>query len=241
MQTGAQRAWEFIERCYAHAKSQALFDDFAEVVATFGFEHFIISGLPAHGENVEDLVICNRWPDAWTDRYRSQAYFAADPVSQLAFSRATPFSWRLARSQFPSTKTTSTIEAEAKDFGLVDGVGFPVADPENWQAVASLASNLPCDLAATDMSLVYLVLLSYQMRLADIRTRPREPLPQLTPREIEVLNWIAAGKSYWDISVILNIAEATVQSHLASARRKLDAVNSVQAVARAARNRQIRI
>jgi DNA-binding CsgD family transcriptional regulator len=57
----------------------------------------------------------------------------------------------------------------------------------------------------------------------------------LTPREREVLTWVAQGKSAWEIGGILSIAKRTVDEHVQTATRKLDATNRVQAVAIAMR------
>jgi len=57
--------------------------------------------------------------------------------------------------------------------------------------------------------------------------------PQLTPRELETLGWSAAGKSYWEIAVILGISERTVRFFMANTRRKLNVVSNTQAVAQA--------
>lgn len=56
---------------------------------------------------------------------------------------------------------------------------------------------------------------------------------KLTRREQETLRWTAAGKSYWETSVILGISERTVRYFMANARTKLDAVSNTQAVAKA--------
>jgi DNA-binding CsgD family transcriptional regulator len=57
--------------------------------------------------------------------------------------------------------------------------------------------------------------------------------PQLSSRETEILQWIAAGKSQQDVAEILGIAQRTVEVHLSSGREKLGALNTPQAVARA--------
>lgn len=49
---------------------------------------------------------------------------------------------------------------------------------------------------------------------------PLEPLG-LTPREAEVLLWVAQGKSNGDISLILQMAEKTVKKHLTTVFEKL--------------------
>lgn len=54
-----------------------------------------------------------------------------------------------------------------------------------------------------------------------------EPLQELglTPREAEVLLWVAQGKSNAEISVILGAAEATIKKHLQSIFEKLGVDN----------------
>src|ERR1043166_8798979 len=67
------------------------------------------------------------------------------------------------------------------------------------------------------------------------------PRRELTLREREVLQWIAAGKSSWDVSVILGISERTVNWLISRAGRKLNAVNRTHAVVNAIRAGQIYI
>lgn len=54
---------------------------------------------------------------------------------------------------------------------------------------------------------------------------------QLTPKEMEVLKWVAQGKSNWTISVIMGISERTVKFHISNILMKLDAVTRSHAVA----------
>jgi DNA-binding CsgD family transcriptional regulator len=70
---------------------------------------------------------------------------------------------------------------------------------------------------------------------AVIRADLMEPLarPILSSREREVLQWVAAGKSQQDVGDILSISSRTVEVHLRSAREKLGALTTVQAVGRA--------
>jgi LuxR family quorum sensing-dependent transcriptional regulator len=53
----------------------------------------------------------------------------------------------------------------------------------------------------------------------------------LTAREIEVLRWVANGKSAWEIGEILHITKRTVDEHVQTSVRKLGAVNRTHAVA----------
>jgi DNA-binding CsgD family transcriptional regulator len=61
----------------------------------------------------------------------------------------------------------------------------------------------------------------------------------LTPRELEVLTWVARGKSAWEIGEILQITKRTVDEHVKNTVRKLGAANRTQAAAMAVRDRII--
>jgi LuxR family quorum sensing-dependent transcriptional regulator len=63
----------------------------------------------------------------------------------------------------------------------------------------------------------------------------------LTVREIQVLGWVARGKSAQNIAEILYITKRTVDAHVVSAVRKIGAVNRTNAVAIAIRDRIINV
>ena len=78
------------------------------------------------------------------------------------------------------------------------------------------------------------------MRLTNRRST-RAKARSLTSREIEVLTWVARGKSAWEIGEILDIAKRTVDEHVQTAVRKIGAANRAHAVALAARDHIISI
>lgn len=234
-------ALEFVDACDGYNEVDELMTRFSQVVAGFGFNHFIMTGLPSRGEDVEDLIIAERWPEGWRDRYREESYFLKDPVSKWSFTCSAPFLWHDARKASAKTDITCQIETEAESYGLVDGVGFPMFDPFNWQAVVSLGSDAACDLPKRQIGLVYLASVYCQMRAAELTNLLSPNKSSLTVREAEVLKWVASGKSYWETSRILGIGEATVQTHLSHVRQKLGVANTTEAVAKAIISRQIRL
>ena len=56
-------------------------------------------------------------------------------------------------------------------------------------------------------------------------------LSSLTDRELEVIEWIKAGKTNQEIGTILNITQNTVKSHLKRVYQKLNVGKRAQAVA----------
>jgi len=104
------------------------------------------------------------------------------------------------------------------------------------RTIASLhlgfADPEPAPRTAGALQLAGLMLTEKLLMFADPQPEP-EPFG-LTPRERDVLAWVAEGKSDWEISVILGLSESTVRWHVDNARDKLGAVNRAQAVARMA-------
>jgi DNA-binding CsgD family transcriptional regulator len=62
---------------------------------------------------------------------------------------------------------------------------------------------------------------------------PPTRVHSLTPRELDVLTWVARGKTASEIGEILGITKRTVDEHVQTAVRKLGAANRTQAVVRA--------
>lgn len=229
---------EFAERSHQYNNLDALIDEFAQVIDAQGFGSFILTGLPSAGNDVEPLVVANAWPAAWTDRYREQAYFADDPVSKWSMVRTRPFQWRDAWRMHMQTERVKQINGEAREHGLVDGIAYPMRSFGGWQAVVSLASEYPLDMGPGGEALLHMACLYFHMRAAEILSA-RSQVPQLSARQREILAWIAAGKSSWEISEILSIAQDTVANHVKAIRERMNVNTAVQAVVLALKSGQI--
>jgi two-component system, NarL family, response regulator len=100
------------------------------------------------------------------------------------------------------------LKAGAKAYLLKEGALNDLLD--TIHAVYRGATRIPPDVAA---------------KLAE-----RMMIPDLTPREKEVLHLIVAGKSNQEIGAALFITEATVKAHVNSILSKLDVSDRTQAV-----------
>jgi LuxR family quorum sensing-dependent transcriptional regulator len=239
----ALAALEFLSRAEAPTELADLVDDFSSLVRRFGVAHYIIAGLPSHGEDPESLIVVNKWPKEWLNRYREANYFYADPVTQWSFSQPRPFTWRAARENCEATARARQIEGEARELHLVDGIGFPVVGPNRFQAIVSLATDTACDLSPEHRWLLYAASMACQVQALEM-LRPPPVLPavaHLTERERDVLQWLAHGKTKWEVSTILGISENTVDTHMRHVRGKLDTSNTAQAVAEAIHRHEIKI
>jgi DNA-binding CsgD family transcriptional regulator len=73
------------------------------------------------------------------------------------------------------------------------------------------------------------------MHLAVIRcaqsSNGHESVVELTALEAELIKWIADGKTNWEISMVLMMAERTVRYHVSNMFQKLGVGSRTQAVA----------
>lgn len=58
------------------------------------------------------------------------------------------------------------------------------------------------------------------------RDEPFLKAPDLTPREEEIMRWVAEGKTNWEISIILGVSLNTVKFHLKNVYQKLGGVEN---------------
>ena len=65
--------------------------------------------------------------------------------------------------------------------------------------------------------------------------------PELSPREVEVLQWVAAGKSNKEIGAQLFIAEGTVKTHVKNVLEKLSVVGRTAAIREAVHRGLVRL
>jgi LuxR family quorum sensing-dependent transcriptional regulator len=232
---------DFADRATTTSSASELLANFATVARECGFNHFIMTGLPAYGEDVERLILGNGWPAGWIDRYREGSYFFHDPVSRQALSTSQKYTWAEARRAHPQTRITKQIEDEAAQLSMRDGIAFPMFDAHNWQAVVSLSADHELDLPNRLKNMVYVSAVVCHGRAAQLLDSSSTAAPHLSPREREVLTWMAAGKTRGEVGDILGISENTVKSQLASAGQKLGVANTMQAIARAMQHRLLQL
>lgn len=118
---------------------------------------------------------------------------------------------------------------------VVAPVAASATAPVRWAIVTLAPEADPFSPAET--ALLRLLGRVVQERLDRAAAPPtgRRERPLLSPRERECLQWTAAGKTTWEIAGILEISSTTTDGYIASAAKKLGAVNRTQAVAEAIR------
>lgn len=110
---------------------------------------------------------------------------------------------------------------------LIKGVG---GEPVEREILAALPE---CQLLACYVHDAAARILRRASDSAGFVVRPASRQPTLIQRERDCLVWTATGQTATQIASALALSKSTVVYHLLKARRKLDAVNSRQAITKA--------
>ena len=137
----------------------------------------------------------------------------AEATAQIRSAMATP----------PKVLVVTNYDTDADILGAIEAgaVGYLLQDAPPQELLAAVRSTAEGDSALSPI-------------VADrLMTRVRTPRTSLTPRELEVLQLVAAGASNRQIGQDLMLSEATVKSHLVHIYDKLGVRSRTSAVAAA--------
>ncbi|MCC5964280.1 MAG: LuxR family transcriptional regulator [Rhodobacteraceae bacterium] len=182
-----------------------------------------------------ELVGLTTYPEGWRAHYLSQGHHMRDPTLTRAVHAVAPVDW----SRLRNMDGYAEVFRDASDFAIPQtGLSVPIRGAFGDRGVLTLARRCSdVEWAAQKREIMQQVqLMAAQLhddvlRSGQVLQRIRQPT--LSDREKEILQWTAAGKSQQDIADILNLSSRTVEVHLRSARAKLGALNTAQAVGRA--------
>lgn len=237
----ATEAFEFIERLDSLISVQDVIDEMSKSFSQFGFENFIVTGLPNIRERFDQVVLLKKWPMGWFEIYAREDYVRADPIIRLCRSTVQPFEWSEAPFDRAKEPRAAEVMDRATDFRMKNGFCLPIHGINGYEACFSM-SGVDLDLSSrTKPALHLMAMYAFERARKLLAPPPQRSASLLTPREREALMWAAAGKSAADTGDILGITERTVTAHIVSACQKLDAVNKTQAVVRALQYNLIRV
>lgn len=171
----------------------------------------------------------------WLEEYKKKHYSEVDPVVSYALESLCPLVWSDA---MYIGETQQIFRDEAQSYGLGQGVTFPVHVRNGDVALMNLVmSNSGPDARKHVQAMLawgsLLATLTHEAMRQIIKTEMELQAPQLTARELEVLKWVAIGKSTWEISKLLNISEHGVTYHVRNILQKFDVTSRHLAVTKA--------
>jgi LuxR family quorum sensing-dependent transcriptional regulator len=231
--------FDFIDRLNLPTDGPSLIGSFQELIGEMGMGSFLMGTPERLGVPVEERVWANTWPEQWMQHWASRKYMAVDPVAKRLMTDSAPVRWTDVYRN--SNKAGLRILKEANEHGMQDGFALPIYSRDGFVVGISMATA-HYELGEKEEKCLHMASIYFHTRLERMRAKniPPSRTPKvLTQREQECLCWVASGKTDWEISQILNIAEQTVHEYVQNTLIKLNATTRAQAVAVAIYTKQI--
>lgn len=216
------------------AWSQALY----ALASEHGFEQTVYGVVPNRQTPLENAFLRSNYSPHWRNKYDSEKLHYVDPTVGHCLNSTLPLIWE--PKTFSDNRQKELYE-EACGYGIRSGITYPVHGANGEFGVISFVSDTLADKKfrrelgrfMPELALIRDYVFESSLRFACPSTSQGEI--HLTHRELESLKWAMMGKSSWEISRIMNCAEATVNFHFANARRKFKVTTRQQAIVKAIR------
>ena len=232
-------AFEFIQGIERLSNTGEIMDAMGALLKKHGFEYHCVSFLATTTETLGDVLLSNRLPEEWLKLYIEREYVHDDPAFRYAKTVVRPFRWFKESPYDPEREPRAAeVVQRARDFGILDGFLIPVASTAGRMGQIWFGGRT-LDLPERQLPALHLMAIYAFDRILKLHGSPARHQARLTPREREILTWVANGKSSWEIGELLHISSRTVKEHVKNLCRKLDAVTRTQAVMIAVRDKII--
>jgi DNA-binding CsgD family transcriptional regulator len=197
---------------------------------------FMVLNLPPITSfDLQGNTIITSWPAELLSIYDQEGLMVNSPVLRRLRTSTLPFFHDTSRSNWPRDDgKTGVVATLFERFRMMRCAYFPTHEPSGARGAVSFAGDREPFTPVEMRELSYIAIHVFD-RLAEIRNLDTRMTDTLTDREIDCLNWTAAGKTSAEIAEILDLSEHTVNHYLNRATKKLDTVNRTQAVAKALR------
>lgn len=212
----------------------------------FGFKGFTFA-VVRRVKNVHlHARILSTWPNAAQATFEQEALWGGDPVISRSRTARRAFTWDLSIYD-PEKPAHQRVLELRRSLGVTGGVCIPVHEAWHGRNLLYLTGDGFSDDERTVLGLEMLAAhLSSRIHVLSQPKGKEGPSShvfmsdnELSPRERQVIGWIAFGKSSKDVAAIMSISEHTVNDYIASIMAKLKASNRTEATLRALLTNQI--
>jgi LuxR family transcriptional regulator, quorum-sensing system regulator BjaR1 len=227
----------YLEEANRAQTTQELFDVLVRHMSQYGYDKILFGVLTDHRDiNLKaGIGVVQNYPGDWMKFYFEQGYDRIDPIVTYGVHQTGAFEWQQISKQVRLRPKQVKCLNLGREAGLHNGVSIPLRGPNCQLAGISLASSERKDACRFHADLFT----AYCTHFYAAYKRLHEPQPLnphnivLTPSEMEVLRWAAAGKTDDEIAQILNVTRHTPSMHFRHICDKLGVNRRVMAIVKA--------
>lgn len=239
LESAQLRDFEEVDRaCEAAETSAQLSAVIDAAIQQFGFRWFALVDDGDLYEHRPDCLMLTNYPSSWVDEFISARLYRDDPVHAASIRSPTGLCWERIAEVIAPTRAQLLVLERGRAHGLVTGYTLPFRIPGERGAFFTIArpKDRPFTYSeATAAQLFGGMAFRKGRTLIKGRTVKAHGCP-LSPRQIDCLRLIAAGKTEWEMAKILGLSPGTIHEYVEGARRRYGVKTRSQLVLAAARD-----
>jgi len=211
---------------------ETIFSCIERVAFKLGFGHVAYGFQAAYPVTQPKITMLNNYLSPWQEHYSRSGYLFTDPTVIHGRQSQDPLIW-----DDQAFVSNLSLWRDTQDHGIKAGWAQSSLESSGAGSLLTLCrrseSITASELQAKEPQMRWLVQVAHVSLSRAIMHKDAQMPAILTPREREVLQWTADGKSAQDIADILVLSKSVVDFHLKNSIKKLNSPNKTAAVARA--------
>lgn len=229
----ASSIFELVDLIAAATTVSEVWDSYLGAAAQVGMPYGAAAFYPPDPTHAPQMV-ADALPENWLRDYFEQQLFEGDLLTQRAREATTSFEWSMG--DWDVTQMTAA-QMRWRDHNLHHGIlgGLIILDFRRGENMSMVVCGRDGKLDAHDRLALYFAGQETMLRLREMAVSEPMHYAPLSPRERECLQWVAAGKTDWEIGQILSLSEKTVNVYVERAKSKFGVTTRAQALVQAMR------
>lgn len=198
--------------------------------AALGFSSAYYVSPVVQDRNEGRMMVNMGFPPEWEKAYR-EAPRGSDPLPDIALRIGTAFRWgKLPEGVVLQPSEAAYLES-LKAWDMADGIGIPAYGSAARVGFVGLGGpKTPDGFATADMELLRIAAETSYLRYCELIVTDADETPRLSSRELDVLHWMAQGKSNAVIARKLELSQETVDTYVRRIFSKLGVSDRTSAV-----------
>ncbi|WP_052228044.1 LuxR family transcriptional regulator [Rhizobium sp. WW_1] len=221
---------------YAASDRDMLFQALASGIRALGFDSFHLSSRKNDRVSLVMEPVAATFPDQFLRDYERLHWADVDPITERVFTDRKRFMWNIQDHNYPEIRRRSFVDF-MRSLGMSGWMVLPSSHCDGSVSGMALLSLNPQQLGR-DQQLAAVVVANAALTKAEmlglsqgISADEAAALRLLSLQQVEILKWMAEGKSNSVIAVITGHTERTVRYHVSEILRKFGVATRQQAIA----------
>ena len=170
------------------------------------------------------------FPSEILNTYAALGYGRNDATLRVAMATGSPVLRSKVVEQYTLSREETWHRSVMDGLGVREVLAMPLYGPHARNALVSLGrAKAPDTFEKADFVALQMVAQAAHLKALNIRPLPIDESAVLSLREVEILRWVAQGKSNGVIAEILSISPGTVDTYLRRIFEKLDVADRTSA------------